>query len=301
MATFRTHDGLELYYEEHGRGEPVVLLAGIMMNTASWAQHVPVLAQHVRPLLLDLRDQGRSAKMTAPYKLDAHVPDVVGLLDHVGLDVAHLVGLSYGGQVAQRVALAHPERVQSLVLVNTNHYIPNHLAEIGRAWATAAALHDGERFFQLAIPFIYSSAFYRDHLEALRQRQAMFKSLLTREWFEGFIRLCQSTEGAALSEEDLGKIRMPTLLIGADEDIVTPVRLMEEMHRAIPGAEFATIPGAGHGAFLERAGEFLTLLLGFLLKHAQRPSGPDTQDTPPGGDGLNSKRSSGKSDVRHGN
>jgi pimeloyl-ACP methyl ester carboxylesterase len=245
-----------------------VLLAGIMMSTASWGQHVPVLARHVRPILLDFRDQGRSAKMNVPYRLDAHVPDVVGLLDHLKLEDAHLLGLSYGGQVAQRVALAHPERVRSLILANTNHYITNHLAEIGKAWETAAALHDGERFFQLAVPFIYSAGFYKGHLDFLRQRQAMFRSLLTAEWFEGFIRLCRSTEGAALSEEDLGRIAVPTLLIGADEDMVTPMSLMEEMHRAIPGAEFISIPGAGHGAFLERAGEFLTSVLGFLLKHA---------------------------------
>lgn len=285
MATFRTHDGLELYYEDHGRGEPAVFLCGIMMNTASWVQHLPVLSQHVRPLLLDLRDQGRSAKMAAPYKLDAHVPDVVALLDHLGVDDAHLVGLSYGGQVAQRVALSYPERVRSLILVNTNHYMTNHLAEIGKAWETAAALGDGERFFQLAVPFIYSSAFYRDHLDALRQRQAMFKNLLTREWFDGFVRLCQSTLGAALSEEDLGRIKVPTLLIGADEDIVTPLRLMEEMYRAIPNAEFVSIPGSGHGAFLERAGEFLTLVLGFLHKHAQKPPALEGQGTPTGGDG----------------
>lgn len=275
MAIYRTHDGQDLYYEEHGQGEPTVLLSGIMMSTASWAQHIPVLAKHIRLIVLDFRDQGRSAKMEAPYKLDAHVPDVIGLLDHLRLDSAHMIGLSYGGQVAQRVALSAPERVRTLILANTNHYIPNHLAEIGRAWVTAASLHDGERFFQLAVPFIYSSAFYRDHLEALHQRQAMFKSMLTTEWFEGFIRLCQSTEGAALSDEDLGRIRVPTLLIGADEDMITPLSLMKEMHRAIPGSEFVSIPGAGHGAILERAGEFLTSVLGFLLKHVQAPGSLD--------------------------
>ncbi len=271
MPTFRTRDGFELYYEAHGQGEPVVLLGGIMMNTASWAQHIPVMARHVRLIVLDLRDQGRSAKMESEYRLDVHVPDVFDLLDACDLRSAHLIGLSYGGQVALRAALANPERVRTLILANTNHYVPNHLAEIGRAWEVAAALHDGERFFQLAIPFIYSSTFYSEHLEALRQRQAMFKSLLTAEWFEGFIRLCRSTEGVALTEEELARISVPTLLIGAEEDLITPVPLMEEMRQAIPDAEFITLPKAGHGAFLERSGEFLTSVLGFLAKHAQEP------------------------------
>jgi len=272
MATLRVHDGIELYYEEHGQGEPVVLLGGIMMSTASWALHAPVLAQHVRLILLDLRDQGRSGRMNHEYTLDVHVPDVVALLDALGIPAAHLIGLSYGGQVALRVALAHPDRVRTLILANSNHYIPNHLAEIGRAWQVAAELNDGERFFQLAVPFIYSAEFYAQHLDFLRQRQVMFKSLLTKEWFAGFQRLCRSAEGAAVSVADLGTLRLPTLLIGAEDDMITPVRLMEEMHRAVPGCEFITLPRAGHGAFLERAGEFLTAVIGFLAKHNREPT-----------------------------
>jgi len=298
MATFKSKDGLELYYEAHGQGDPVVLLGGIMMSTASWAQHAPVLARHVQLILLDLRDQGRSGRMNREYRLDVHIPDVIGLLDELSLPAAHLIGLSYGGQVALRVALAHPERVRTLILANSNHYIPNHLAEIGRAWDVAAQLNDGERFFQLAVPFIYSADFYAKHLDLLRQRQAMFKSLLTKEWFEGFQRLCRSTEGFALSVEELGRLRMPTLLIGAEDDMITPVRLMEEMHRAIPSCEFITLPRAGHGAFLERAGEFLTTVLGFLVKHAQKPCGRDTEGTPTGGDGQDRQRRSDRPEVR---
>ncbi len=277
MATFKTEDGLQLYYEVHGQGEPVVFLGGIMMSTASWAQHVPVLAQHARLILLDLRDQGRSERMNADYRLDVHVPDVIRLLDELGLSSAHLFGLSYGGQIVQAAALAHPERVRTLILANTNHYIPNHLAEIGRAWEVAADLNDGERFFQLAVPYIYSSEFYATYLDVLRQRQAMFKSLLTREWFEGFKRLCRSTEGFSLTPAELGRLSMPVLLIGADEDMITPVRLMEEMHRAIPNSEFITLPRAGHGAFLERAMEFTTAVIGFLAKHKQENTQPRSE------------------------
>jgi 3-oxoadipate enol-lactonase len=269
VTTFKTGSGFELYYEVHGRGAPVVLLGGIMMSTASWVAHVPVFARHVRLVLLDLRDQGRSAKASGPYPLEAHVPDVIDLLDELDLPAAHLVGLSYGGQVAQRIAVAHPERVRTLVLANATHTISNHLAEIGKAWEVAADLNDGERFFQLAVPFIYSRAFYAAHLDALHERQAMFKSMLTKDWFDGFVRLCRSTEGFAVSSDALRALPMPTLLLGAEEDLITPVRLMEEMHAAIPDCEFITLPGAGHGAFLERAGEFLTTVIGFLAKHSE--------------------------------
>lgn len=269
MPTLRTKDGLELYYEVHGSGEPLLLLGGIMMSAASWAQHVPVLSRHVRLILLDMRDQGRSGRMRGEYPLDIHVPDVLALLDELGIERTHLMGVSYGGQVVQRIARTHPERVKTLILANVNPYITNLLAEIGKAWEVAAALYDGERFFQLAVPFIYSRAFYAKHLEGLRQRQAMFKNTLTKEWFDGFVRLCHSAMGFRMTEEDLRRLEMPTLLLGADEDQLTPPRVMEEMYEAIPHCEFVTLPGAGHGACLERPGDFMTVVIGFLAKHRE--------------------------------
>ncbi|MEW5826908.1 MAG: alpha/beta fold hydrolase [Candidatus Bipolaricaulota bacterium] len=269
MSTFRAHDGLELYYEVHGTGEPLVLLGGIMMSAASWMGHVPVLSRHVQLILLDLRDQGRSGRMKDEYSIDVHTGDVVKLLDELGIEKAHLMGVSYGGQVAQRVACTHPERIKTLILANVNYYITNLLAEIGRAWEVAARLYDGERFFQLAVPYIYSRAFYAKHLEALHQRQAMFKSALTREWFDGFTRLCHSAIPFRMSAEDLRRLTMPTLLLAAEEDLLTPQRVMEEMAEAIPQAEFVSLPGAGHGACLERPGDFLTVVIGFLTKHKQ--------------------------------
>lgn len=269
MPTLRTKDGLELYYEVHGSGEPLLLLGGIMMSAASWAAHVPVLSRHVRLILLDMRDQGRSGRMKGEYPLDIHVPDIVALLDELKIERAHVMGVSYGGQVAQRFAVTHPERVRTLILANVNHYITNLLAETGKAWEVAASLNDGERFFQLAIPYIYSRAFYAEHLEALHQRQAMFKSALTKDWFDGFVRLCHSAMGFRMTEDELHRLLMPTLLLGADEDQLTSPRVMEEMYKAIPHCEFVTLPGSGHGACLERPGDFMTVMIGFVLKNKQ--------------------------------
>ncbi len=269
MPTLKTRDGLELYYEVHGSGEPLLLLGGVMMSAASWAAHVPVLSRHVRLILLDMRDQGRSGRMRGEYPLDIHLPDILALFDELKIESAHVMGVSYGGQVAQRFALAHPQRVRTLILANVNYYITNLLAEIGKAWEVAANLNDGERFFQLAVPFIYSRAFYAKHLEALRRRQAMFKNTLTKEWFEGFVRLCHSAMAFRLTKEDLGRLLMPTFLLAAEEDQLTPLRVMEEMYEAIPHCEFVSLPGAGHGACLERPGDFMTAVIGFLVKHQQ--------------------------------
>jgi pimeloyl-ACP methyl ester carboxylesterase len=100
------------------------------------------------------------------------------------------------------------------------------------------------------------------------ERQKMFKSLLTKEWFEGLIRLSRSVKGYSISREELKTIKVPTLLVGADLDVVISRRSMKDIHENIPNCEYIVIPNAGHGAFLERMNEFLTILIGFVTKYS---------------------------------
>jgi pimeloyl-ACP methyl ester carboxylesterase len=248
----------------------VFFLNGIMMNCMSWAEFVPSFSKSFQLILLDFRDQGRSSKLMGPYDLDRHASDMVELLDALGFDQVHVMGLSYGGQVALRFALHQQERLRSLILANVVRGVSNHLRAIGQAWERAAELGDGERFFQLAIPFIYSSSFYDRSHEYLQQRQELFKSLLTEEWFESLIRLNRSVDGYAVSLEELGTISVPTLLIGADDDMIAPLGDIDEMYEALPESELIVLHKAGHGAFLERKEEFATAVVGFVAKHTAR-------------------------------
>ncbi len=268
MAYLDLKDGAKIYYEVHGEGEPVIFLHGIMMNTMSWLAFLPDLSKRFRLILLDFRDQGQSSRMSEPYGQDIHIGDVLSLLDELHIPKVHIMGLSYGGQVALRFALQYQARIKSLCLFNTPNRVSNHLRQIGVAWETAAGLNDGERFFQLAVPFIYSEPFYETHLDFLMERQKMFKSMLTKEWFEGFIRLSRSVKDYAVPPEELKTIKVPTLLVGADLDIVVSNRFMKDIHENIPNCEWLMIPYAGHGAFLERMNEFLTILIGFVSKHS---------------------------------
>jgi pimeloyl-ACP methyl ester carboxylesterase len=268
MAYLDLKDGGKIYYEVHGEGEPIIFLHGIMMNTLSWIAFIPDLSKRFKLILLDFRDQGQSSRMQEQYGQDIHIGDVLRLLDELNIPKVHMMGLSYGGQVALRFALQHQDRLKSLCLFNTPNRVTNHLRQIGIAWETAAELNDGEKFFQLAIPFIYSEPFYETHLDFLMERQKLFKSLLTKEWFEGFIRLSRSVKDYALSQEELKSIKVPTLLVGADLDIVVSNRAMKDIHENMQNCEWLMIPDSGHGAFLERMNEFLTILIGFVVKHS---------------------------------
>jgi len=154
------------------------------------------------------------------------------------------------------------------MLPNTTSFIPNHLRVIGKSWEVAAQLNDGEKFFQLSTPIIYSGPFYEKYMDFLIQRQAMFKAMLTKEWFEGFTRLSQSIQEYNVTPEQLRTIKVPTLLVGADKDIITPVEFQRILLDNIPGCEMVIIPDAGHGAFLEKMNEFMTIILGFVHKHS---------------------------------
>lgn len=257
-----------IYCEVHGEGEPLLFLNGIMMSTASWAGLIPELSRRFRLILMDFRDQGQSSKMGAQYDQHIHVGDVIGVLDQLKISTAHVMGPSYGGQVALLLSSRHPGRIKSLCLINTPGKITRRLSEIGRAWEEAAALNDGAKFFSIALPFIYSELFYETHQEYLQERRKVFESMLTREWFDAFVRLSRSAGSSSISPEELRNIRIPTLVVGADQDTVVSHEAMNVVRENIPDCEYLLIPDSGHASFLEKPNEFLTVLTGFVLRHS---------------------------------
>jgi 3-oxoadipate enol-lactonase len=252
-----------IYYELHGQGPPLVILNGIMMSTLSWTDHITRLKDHHQLILYDMRDQGQSKRLEEGYSVGVHAEDLKKLLDHLNLRKINIWGLSYGGMVALLFCLKYPDRVGRLILSNTSAHADQYLLSLGEMWKRAARLYDGEAFFDLALIPIYSRAFYNDHYDWLAKRRQLFKGLLTREWFDGFIRLASSVDAFDV-RGNLSRIRNPTLLIAGREDIVTPFSHMIEMSRAMAHAQIVCLPDTGHAAFLEKMEIVCTLLKGFL-------------------------------------
>ncbi|KAF2955303.1 alpha/beta hydrolase [Marinitoga sp. 38H-ov] len=255
---------LGIYYEVHGEGKPLVLLNGIMMSTASWIEHIKILKNYFQVIVYDMRDQGKSSKLSIKYDISVHSEDLKKLLEHLGLKKVNLLGLSYGGQVAEIFASKYPEYVDKLILSNTTYKVDNFLASVGEAWKVAAKTYDGESFFDLALPFIYSKTFYNNNYNWLKNRRKIFKELLTKEWFDGFIRLASSNLNFDVSNE-IEKIKCETLLIAADEDIITPISDMEFINKKIKKSEMVIIKNSGHAAFLEKINIYCNIVKGFLI------------------------------------
>jgi pimeloyl-ACP methyl ester carboxylesterase len=262
MATF-DFEGISIYFEDHGSGEPLVVLNGIFMSCASWRAFVPSFSAHNRLLLLDLADQGASGKLDHEYTQELQERVVLAFLDHLGLDRAHLLGVSYGGEVALRVATRHPDRVDKLVLANTTAFTSAWLRDIGRSWEHAMNSHDGHVFFKTCIPVVYSPGFYEANYEWISAREDLFVAVFTPEVYDAFARLTRSAETHD-ERPGLGGISAPTLVISSEYDYVTPLPNQTELVATIPGAAHAVIQGAGHAAMYEKPAEFVSLVLGFV-------------------------------------
>ncbi len=118
MATARVN-GIEIYYEAHGVGDPLLLIMGLGANTTNWWAQVPDLSAAFRVITFDNRGAGRSTKPNESYSIAQMADDTAGLLDALEVDSAHVFGMSMGGMIALQYALRHPERTRALVLGGT--------------------------------------------------------------------------------------------------------------------------------------------------------------------------------------
>lgn len=260
MANF-DFQGKSIYYEEHGRGKPLVVLNGIMMSCKSWAEFVEPFSQNNRLILVDFLDQGRSARMDGPYDQAVQAEVVRALLDHLELGRACVLGISYGGEVALRLAIEHPRRVERLLLFNTTARTGPWLGDIGDAWNLAA--DDPDAYYLTTIPVIYSPAFYREKQDWMAKRRETLRPVFgDPDFIQPMIRLTNSSRNYDVTGR-LGEIQAPTLIVSCQQDYLTPMEEQQLLHRRIPDSHYVVLPGCGHASMYEQPVLFAALALGF--------------------------------------
>ena len=109
-------NGIDIYYEEHGHGDPLLLIMGLAADSVAWMFQLPDFSEHYRTIVFDNRGVGRSSKPAGLYTIAQMAADAAGLLDHLKIERALVVGVSMGGMIAQELALRHPKKVRGLVL-----------------------------------------------------------------------------------------------------------------------------------------------------------------------------------------
>jgi 3-oxoadipate enol-lactonase len=259
-------NGQELYYEVHGEGEPLVLVMGIGYDASLWKlQQVPALSKRFQVVIFDNRDAGRSSRASQPYSIGDMADDVAGLLDGLDIPHAHLLGLSMGGMIGQEFALRHPDRLDRLVMSGVGAAPARSAFDPIRIWSWVKSHdHIGEAFGAQQFVWLFSSSFLRNE-EAVKQTLALLASNPNPMTPEAYAR--QAT--AYLQHDTLGRlsgIQAPTLVVGGEQDLLTPPWILQEVASAIPGAEFQLFrgDGASHLLPLERPTEFNQLVANFL-------------------------------------
>ncbi len=281
MATVRVGEN-DIYYEVHGAGPglPAVLIMGLGLDLRGWDRQVPVLAASRRVVVMDNRGAGRSAKPSGRYTTALLADDVAAVLDEAGVPVAHVIGVSLGGAIAQEFALRHAKRVRSLTLIATfadgNQMRPAADAGAGAASAglplqamlaaaDAGTLQiDPKQVFQFLVPMVFSAEF--------RARERPFlKEMMERQLAYGFSPAGLAGQvGAAMGHDTIARlatIGAPTLVVHGTKDQLVPRRLSRPLSDGIPGARRVVIEGGTHGLPHENCDALNELLTGWLAEH----------------------------------
>lgn len=264
MTFVRAADGTRLHFEVFGprNGPPVLLIQGLGADKNGWNMQRLALARRYRTIALDNRGAGRSDKPHGPFTLYDMADDAMTVLTAAGYESAHIMGASMGGVITQIIAVTYPERARSLILACTacrNHPWRRELLDgwrdtadargMGALASTAARWVMGPRSLRRVAPAIG----WLGPLGLLRPAH-------------GFVNQADAILSADEADvtDALGGIRVPTLVVVGNQDILTPRGDSEELAERIPGAELVVISGAAHGLMIEHWSTFNRVILEFL-------------------------------------
>jgi len=256
---------IDMYYEIHGEGEPLVLINGLGLDISSWMPQVPSLSQKFRVVLFDNRGVGRTDAPRPIYAISEMADDTEALLNALDIDKAHIMGLSMGGLIAQEFALKYPRRLKSLILATTAARLSPHAGQVIQLWQNMVQEDvKPETCLREMFLWVFTDKFFEND-EQVKSFLNVFLNHPHPQPAHGF-----SGQAAACLKHDsldrLGRITVPTLVIAGREDIFIPVKLSEELAAGIPNAELVVLEGGGHGFCTEIPEKFNRAVLDFLSR-----------------------------------
>ena len=211
-------NGITMYYEQHGAGEPLLLVNGLGSDITLLTSIITWFARSYRVVAFDNRGAGRTDKPDAPYTIGLMAKDTAALMDVLSLERANVLGISMGGRIALELALSCPARLGRLVLVSTS---AAGRGKVAMSWPVRLLL-------PLKWTGLLRGRYPQPRYAHMRQRQASVSYDATNR---------------------LGQIRAPTLILHGRRDKSMPVDLAERMHAGIPGSQIEIFRG-GHMFFL---------------------------------------------------
>ncbi|MGL1889400.1 MAG: alpha/beta hydrolase [Reichenbachiella sp.] len=212
---------INLYYEEYGEGEALILLHGWTQSSQFWKEYIEEYAKGYNVFAIDLRGHGKSSSLNSDFSIKRTANDILALMDYLGLDKVNAIGLSFGGLAILQLASLHPDRVKSMVLIGASHkYNGQDNKELS------------EQFKFKNLPLEYIDELKKIHFNGDDQIRGLFNPNLNYE--------------INLTIENLKKIDIKTLIINGDKDELLGVKPAFELHENLPNSYLWIIPDMGH-------------------------------------------------------
>ena len=255
---------IQINYELSGRDDaPVVMLShSLASSLVMWNPQLDVLESKFKVLRYDTRGHGDSDAPEGKYTLELLAADAVALMDALGIDAVHFVGLSMGGMIGQNLALDHGNRLKSLTLCDTAAVMPDEAQPIWQQRIAAAR----EKGLQDQVDETLERWFTPEYLSQNSPRVELIRRQILATPVAGYIG-CSEAIRDLDNLKRLSEINLPTLIMVGEEDPGTPVAASEAMQERIEGSELVVLPAARHLSNIEQSGAFNEALMGFLLKY----------------------------------
>ncbi len=250
-----------IYYEDHGAGPPVLLVPGLGGVCTCWADQVPEFAREFRVIIHDHRGVGRGARPLMDYSVEQMTADVLRVMDACGVERAHVVGHSTGGAIGQTMALDHPDRIAGFVGANTWTHCDPYFRHVFRFRSGLLQRGHVDLYASAGSFMLWSPDWIAANIERVERDEKTMRDNFPdpRVVMARIDAICRFDR-----RRDLARIKAPTLIVGAEDDMVTPAYFSRDLAKLIPGARLEMLPYGGHSCYQTRVPEWNRVVLDFL-------------------------------------
>jgi 3-oxoadipate enol-lactonase len=262
---YKTSDNQKLYYDLIGNKNStnyLIFLNGISQSTTTWSSMVPFFEKEYQLILCDFIFQGQSDKQGAVRNFDQHAADIYGLVHSLNINKITLIGISYGSLVAQHFALNYPEKADKLILLSTFAHKTPYYNSIELAWSRTLDSGGLSLMFDVMFPMVLGEKYFEHPLipfDLLKSGRE-----IANKDPEALKKLMKATKDRPDYREKLKTIKVPTLVIHGEKDMLLFVHMGKEVAEAITGSKFEVIPNVGHTINLEAVPQVVKLIDAFL-------------------------------------
>lgn len=243
-------NGIDFYYEKHGKGEPLFLISGFTNHLGMWRKIFPKLKDFFEVILFDNRGSGQTTATPPPYTIELLASDVIALMDALNIEKAHMLGFSMGSAIIQTVGLNYPDRISKGVLVAPFNTLP--ATAIMQANATAKLFEGGVDpaiALETILPWIYSN----DYLSDPKRIEQTIQDLVNDPYPqppEGYIGQLEALKAFDLTDR-LKEIQTPMLIFAGKEDLYTPYYTAKILEQQLPNGTLIDLPKLSHMLHIE--------------------------------------------------